>query len=311
MHDLESIDLNQLRILASLLATHSVTRTALQLGMSQSGVSRTLKDLRQVFADPLLVKTNTGMTLTQRAESLRLPLDQWQSATRHVLRNAGAFAMTSPSGPIRVASTDYGVMSVLGPTLPAILEQAPGLQVEVCELPPDNINLLSSGAVDVVISGFDPEPARTYEKHLFRETYCCIFNAAHPLAAQPHDQPITVEELLAWPHLIPTVHGVDIDPFGRSLKAEQAVRRVAVRLPYFVSAVTLLPSTQAILISPVRVYENLFKAAGMVARPALMDLGHFDYWLYWHERNRRDHAVMWFVDAISRQFSDTDLKASI
>ena len=54
-------DLNMLVILAQLLRTRSVTRTARHMGVSQPAISRSLAQLRDLLGDPLLVRTGTGM----------------------------------------------------------------------------------------------------------------------------------------------------------------------------------------------------------------------------------------------------------
>ncbi|ATE61806.1 LysR family transcriptional regulator [Thauera sinica] len=302
---LDDVDLNQLRVLVTLLETRSVTRSALQLGISQPSVSRALEALRKTFGDPLLVKTNAGMTPTRRAEALREPLYHWLAATRGILRGRGGGAGDGTAGDviaghIRLASTDYGVLSVIEPALPDILAQAPELYVDICELSPENLNQLSSGAVDVVVSGWDSDPGRVHERHLFRDGLCCIFRAGHPLAAAGLDAPLSFDELLDWPHIMLSVHAVDIDPLAPHLRTSERPRRVAARLPYLVSALPLLQRTDAILVGPVRSLRRLSLGLQLATRPAPVELGAFDYWLYWHERSRRDPVVMWFVEVLAR-----------
>lgn len=303
MPSLDQIDLNLLRILSILLDVRSLTRTARLLGISQPSVSRALRTLREVFDDPLLVKTKTGMTLTQRAEALREPLDTWLSGARAILRSPSDNPAQRFSGRIRVATTDFGVLSTLMPAMPSIIEKAPNLLIDICELDPDNLNQLSSGAVDLVISGFDPEPGRSHEQHLFREQFCCVLREEHPLASKPADQPLTLNDLLAWPHILLSVHGVSVDPLAPLLADAQQERQVVAILPYLVSALLLLQNTNAILISPRRSAAHLAQPYGLITRDAPIDLGFFDYWLFWHERNRRDGAINWLIEELSAHAS--------
>lgn len=298
MSSLDKIDLNHLRILAALLDTQSVTRAALQLGISQPSVSRALGALRKAFGDPLLVKTNTGMVLTQRAEELCQPLDRWASATRRVLRSPGIDGRSDISGRIRVASTDFGVLSVIAPAMARISREAPHLCVDVSMLDPENLNQLSSGAVDAVISGFDPVPGRVHERHLFNNSWRCLFRKGHPLAASEGSGPVSMDDLYEWPHILLSLNSSDIDPLSRHMD-EGRVRKVAMRVPYIMSAPHILQSTDAILIAPERAVDDLSKVCELASRPVPVDLGTFEYWILWHERSRRDPVVMWFVDAIS------------
>ncbi|ENO86982.1 LysR family transcriptional regulator [Thauera linaloolentis] len=306
MNKLDKIDLNQLRVLVTLLETRSVTRAALRLGISQPSASRALETLRKAFGDPLLVKTNAGMTPTQRAEALREPLYQWLSATHNILRSQDADDGAGIAGHVRVASTDYGVLSVIEPALPDILRQAPGLHVDICPLSPENLNQLSGGAVDVAVSGWDPEPCRVHERLLFQDSYCCIFRQGHRLAAVGLDAPLTIDELLDWPHVMLSIHAMDIDPLAPHLRTSARPRRVTARLPYLVSALLLLQKTDAILVAPVRALRRLSADLQLATRPTPVELGTFDYWLYWHERSRRDPVVAWFIETLARAASEAN-----
>jgi hypothetical protein len=63
-------DLNRLITLNTLLQTRSISRAALRLCLSQPTVSRALGQLRQLLADPLLVRSGSGMMLTRRGVEL-------------------------------------------------------------------------------------------------------------------------------------------------------------------------------------------------------------------------------------------------
>lgn len=89
---MHGLDLNQLRVLEILLKTGSVTLTAAQLGTSQAAVSRSLKTLRTMFDDPLLLKTKSGMVLTKRAVLIAAALPDWLEATRTLQQLSGAAA---------------------------------------------------------------------------------------------------------------------------------------------------------------------------------------------------------------------------
>ncbi len=55
------IDLNLLVYLDMLLRERNVTRAANQLGITQPAMSNGLRRLRDLFEDPLLVRTSEGM----------------------------------------------------------------------------------------------------------------------------------------------------------------------------------------------------------------------------------------------------------
>ena len=68
--NINRIDLNLLVYLDALLRERNVTQAANQLSLSQPAMSNGLRRLRELFDDPLLVRTSEGMTPTERALEL-------------------------------------------------------------------------------------------------------------------------------------------------------------------------------------------------------------------------------------------------
>lgn len=60
--NLERVDLNLLIYLDVLLREKNVTRAAEQLGVTQPAMSNILRRLRNLFNDPLLIRSSEGMT---------------------------------------------------------------------------------------------------------------------------------------------------------------------------------------------------------------------------------------------------------
>ena len=66
--NIANVDLNLLVYLDVLLREKNVTRAAEELGISQPAMSNGLKRIRELFSDPILVRTSDGMTPTERAK---------------------------------------------------------------------------------------------------------------------------------------------------------------------------------------------------------------------------------------------------
>src|SRR5713226_4950632 len=69
--NLSAIDLNLLVALDALISEAHVGRAARKLGLSQPAASHALNRLRDLLADPLLVRVGSRMELTPRATGLR------------------------------------------------------------------------------------------------------------------------------------------------------------------------------------------------------------------------------------------------
>ena len=79
----QHLDLHLIRILYLLLVEKNVSRVALKLNQPQPSISASLRKLRELTGDPLLVRGARGMVPTQHGESLLNPakriLDQTES----------------------------------------------------------------------------------------------------------------------------------------------------------------------------------------------------------------------------------------
>lgn len=297
------IDLNLLATLAVLLQTKSVTGTARRLGLSQPTISRSLAELRQILDDPLLVRANGGMRRTHRADELVAPVEQWLASTSALLHSP-TFDPAGLDRCFRIASTDYGVLTVIAPALEAITTSAPSLTVEIVPFGADVMHKMASGEIDIVISGLESNHALVSSRSLFTDTYTCIMRADHPLAML--DVHLTLDNFLAWPHVGVVVSDPAIDGVEVRLGACSVERRVTVRLPYFHAAPALIAGSDVLMTLPTRAATCFAASYGLATKPAPIGIGKLDYRLLWHDRSSRDRATMWLADILTQHCSSTD-----
>ncbi|MEE4452133.1 LysR family transcriptional regulator [Novosphingobium resinovorum] len=290
------VDLNLLVILHHLLQVGSVSLVARRLGVSQPTVSRSLARLREAFDDPLFIRTNKGLQLTQRAEDLMEPLGEWLGKA-DLLFLPRRFDPSLLERQFRIAATDSGFTAVLAPAFARIRDEAPGVSIVVqhyCEL---EASALASGRSDFVISGYRPDDSMTYSRRLAAETSVCVMRAGHPLGGAAGAIPL--DRYLDYPHVALTVGDGAADPIAHLLGKHAAARRVIASVPYFHAAHALLEATDAIATVPGRVAAAMVADPRWTARPAPAEIPPYAYWLLWHERIRRDPSTEWFVDLIA------------
>ena len=130
---LHRVNLDTLPILHELLRTRSVTRTARAFGMTQSGVSRILRQLRSTFEDQLLVPIGREAPLTHRAEALVDPLHRALSEIGLLLDSTNPFDPAREAVHFVVTTADY-VSLLLAPILAEICAiEAPHVVLEFTE----------------------------------------------------------------------------------------------------------------------------------------------------------------------------------
>src|ERR1700744_3842302 len=101
------IDLNLLVYFEALYTEGGVSRAAERVGLSQPAMSLALKRLREIFDDPLLVRTPHGMVPTQRAEELIGPVRAILGQSRDLLGTRKTFDPASAAGPFNLVATEY------------------------------------------------------------------------------------------------------------------------------------------------------------------------------------------------------------
>ncbi|MDN5486770.1 MAG: LysR family transcriptional regulator, partial [Pseudomonas sp.] len=88
--NIAQVDLNLLKTFEALHDESSASRAALRLGVTQSAISAGLRRLRELYGDPLFVRTGRGLAPTLRANQLKPVISEALDRCRQSL------AMISP-----------------------------------------------------------------------------------------------------------------------------------------------------------------------------------------------------------------------
>src|SRR5271154_5427996 len=95
MVNMNTLDLNLVRVFDALMEERSVRRAGLLLGVTQSAVSHALNRLRHHLNDELFVRTRAGMIPTARAVEISGPLRESLRAIASTLDSAGFDPLTT------------------------------------------------------------------------------------------------------------------------------------------------------------------------------------------------------------------------
>lgn len=239
------------------------------------------------------------MTLTQRGLELARPLESWMATTSTLLQPA-AFAPATLDRRFVIASSDYGVLSVISPVLTSIRTHAPDCRIEVCPYSEDMFHKLATGEIDIIINGFQPNYSVTYARPLFGETQSVILRQGHSLLTLGTGS-LTLEDYLAWPHIALSIGADGYDHVAFCLAERNTERKVVVRVPYFYAAPDLIGASEAILTMPTRAATRFARLHGLACLPAPAQIAGFDYWALVHERSVRDPATQWLIDMLASE----------
>src|SRR5512132_1516095 len=123
----------------------SFTKGAAKLGVSQSGLSHTIRELEARLGVRLLTRTTRSVSPTEAGERLLHTL-----GPRFEEIDAELAALSElrakPAGTIRITATDYAADTILWPKLAKFLREDPDIKVEI---------IIDYGLTDIVAQRFD------------------------------------------------------------------------------------------------------------------------------------------------------------
>jgi DNA-binding transcriptional LysR family regulator len=138
-------DLNDLLAFAAVARERSFTRAAAKLGVSQSALSHTIRNLEERLKLQLLSRTTRSVAPTKAGERLfravgpRFAEIEAEVAALSELRD-------KPAGSLRITAGEHAANSTLGPALSKILPNYPDIKVEIT---------VDYGLTDIVSERYD------------------------------------------------------------------------------------------------------------------------------------------------------------
>jgi DNA-binding transcriptional LysR family regulator len=299
---LESFDLNLLRVLDALLVTRSVSGAARQLDLSQPATSAALARLREALHDPLLVRIGNRMLATPLAEELRPRLTRIIEDIAEALSSAAQFDPATTGRRFRIGANDYATLVLLAPLAQRLRQVAPRATLEIlpCDTTPDSG--LVTREVDLVIADrWTLRSVRDVET-LFRESFVSIARADHPrLSPRP-----TLTEFLNEDHALISPRGVTPGNVDYALEALGQTRRVALTLPHYVVAPSVVAGTDLVMTLPRRIADTFGGVRGLRKfRPPVAVEG-FDVVLAFHPRSIAEPSIHWLKQLIRAVAADID-----
>ena len=175
------VDLNLLVYLDVLLRECNVTRAAEELGISQPAMSNSLRRLRDLFGDPILVRTSDGMTPTDRALELQPMVRKVLSAAEQAILPKTEFEPMESNRIFRIMASDYTESTLLPVLLRQLRKQEPNISLDIMTPSDVSFHDVERGKVDMVINRFDSLPQSFHQVHLWDDSFSCIMSANNPV----------------------------------------------------------------------------------------------------------------------------------
>lgn len=296
-------DLNLLNTLKVLLEERHVTLAAQRLCVSQPAISRRLAQLRELFHDPLLVRTGNALEPTSLAKSL-LPRLEGLFDQAGAIVHAGNFDPAVHPLEICLAVTDHDSQTIIPGVLSGLLRLCPGLTLRVRPWQRIRPMELMMGEVHCAVCHVSRQelPESFHTELLAPRNAVCLMRRGHPLAKGK----LTLEKYLSCKHVSYLYEPDCPNWLDEALTARGLKRDIAVYYPSVRGAVMMLPGTDLILSTSRKVADAYAQDFGLACMPTPVDMAVVPNCFIWHDRSERDPGHAWFRTQFLRLFRELD-----
>jgi len=127
--NIASVDLNLLKAFEALHDESSASRAALRLGVTQSAMSAALRRLRELYGDPLFVRTGRGLAPTLRANQLKPVISEALNKCRQSLAMVDPNANDYQGRSVTLGLSDDFEIAYGRGLIEAVAQRAPKLRL--------------------------------------------------------------------------------------------------------------------------------------------------------------------------------------
>ncbi|MGV0036526.1 MAG: LysR family transcriptional regulator [Candidatus Azotimanducaceae bacterium WSBS_2022_MAG_OTU7] len=299
---LSDIDLNLFVVFDAIYTEGNLTRAGEIIGITQPAVSNSLSRLRNLFDDPLFVRTAEGMVPTPVAQNIIGSVRQALDLIRSSVQESESFDPKVSDKRFRVSMTDLTQAIVLPNLFELVKKRAPGVSVDCYQVHRRDMNIeLASGNLDLAIDiPLTPDP-QIKQTALFSHPYVCVINKDNKLVGNT----LNVESYLKLQHIHISTRRGGLGHVDLALGKMGKKRDIVLRTQHYLSTPTLVQDTNFALTVPRNFAEFLVAGSSTRYLDLPFDAPNLESFLYWHESTDRDQANTWMRKLIIDGYKDS------
>lgn len=277
---LRHLKFKQLLIFNQVLQRNSILHAARELHLTQSAVTKAIKELEDQLGVQLFERSNRGVTPTNYGQTLGARVKSVIAEVRYLADELNAFR-SGESGHIIVGTLIAGSAKLLPLAIAKLKAQAPYVLVTVREGSSDQLYpSLATGELDLMVGRLPEHEHPITQKFpiahevLFTEDFSLVVRAGHPLTKK---STLSLNETMTWPWVLP----VPESPSRQA--AERLFREAGLALPAnrveslsLMTNVNLLIDSSACVLMP-RGAAELFIRAGILQSLPISNIGRFGH----------------------------------
>ena len=298
-NNLRQLDLNLLIALDVLIAEASVTKAAEKLNLSQSAMSYSLKKLRTILNDDLLIRTSRDMEVTPYAREISDRVRQILLEIQTTLLAKDNFDPATTQETFKIAMSDYAEATIGVNLIQQIASQASGIKIRVNNLEKETVmDDLDANLLDLVINPLLNLKSWHVSQDLYREEFVCVFRGDNTI------DEISLADYIERSHILVSMKDDFQGEGDRILERQQQSRRVIWSTSHFMAVPFLLNNSDCVALLPRRMAQQCAKSMNLTILPPPIPLEDFTVSMVWHQRNTNNLAHQWLRQQIIEAVRD-------
>jgi DNA-binding transcriptional LysR family regulator len=285
------VDLNLFVVFDAIYTTGNLTRAGEMLHVTQPAVSNALSRLRDLFQDPLFVRTGQSMTPTPVAQNVIGPAREALRLLRQSVQDSDIFDPIKTDKTYNLCMLDLLEASIIPRLLARMASRAPNVHLHNHQMrQQDVVSAMARGHLDFYGDASTFSDPHLCKQRVAQDRFVCVARKDHPHI----DDTLTMETFLKLGHIQVDERGEGSSHVDVALEKMGIQRKVVMRGHHFMTVPSVLVKTHLVVCIPfhfarhfdLAIYELPFQM------PPL------EYFLYWHKRADQDHANIWLRQQI-------------
>jgi DNA-binding transcriptional LysR family regulator len=290
---LDKVNLNLLVTFDAIYSEASLTRAAELLHVTQPAISNSLRRLRDVYDDPLFVRTPDGMLPTPVASSAIGRVRQALKLIDSSLSERDRFEPKDSDRVFKIAMGDMAEALLLPGVLRQMQISAPRIALRSFTISRKDIPLeLASNGIDIAIQPPLINDPGVESLPLAVDRYVCVMREGHPMAKKR----LTLKRYLNMSHLHLSSRRRGSGHIDLALRGLGVRRQITMRAQHYLVAPLIIDNTDLVLSIP----ASLAKRLGLGYRSLPFEVQPFEIHMYWHKNADNDSANAWLRSAFAR-----------
>ncbi len=293
--ELRRLDITILLVFLNLLRFGKASDVADHMGLTQSAISHSIKRLRAAFKDELFLRTPKGMEPTAIALDLEPRIRLIVETLSEAISAPRAFDPATSEEVLRIGAYDNEMTTLIPDMLRLVRAQAPGMKVSILPLGRrPAFDALEHRDIDLALGFAWNVPRNIRVNDLYSETYCVVMRRGHPLEGVT----MTLGAYLDAEHLIVSPSGDLTGIVDTELEKVGKSRRVAMSVPQFLPALSIVASTDLLATLPARLSEKQSGRYHLTVASPPLDIRAFTVSAYYHERDANNPMHNWLISSL-------------